>query len=297
LPAQKSNKFSSFSLFLTFLYIAALFAIIWYLYDGWNFYLTSFMDRPHHPDYRLLKPGSFRSHGFGVLGSFMMILLLIYSLRKRTRILGEAGSMKNWLNFHIFLGAMGPLFIILHSTLKLNGIVAVSFWSMIAVALSGVLGRFLYLQIPRTLLGNEMSMKDVELARQNLISAINTTFQIEPGQLVEYEKKISGVDKDDRSVIKLLFVIIIQDIKNRLRFRLLRNQLIKELKITKQKAGELVELLKKKVQLEQRVHLWNGLHQLFHYWHIFHKPFAVIMYLIMIVHIAVSIWLGYSWIY
>lgn len=294
---SKSNIFNPFNIFLTILYLLALSAIVWYLYHGWDFYLTTFSERPHHQDYRLLKPGSFRSHGFGVLGSFMMILLLIYSLRKRTRILGNTGSMKDWLNFHIFLGTMGPVFIILHSTFKLNGVVAVSFWSMIAVALSGVLGRFLYLQIPRTLLGNEMSMKDVELVRQNLITEINSVYQFKTSQLDIYEKELSGADNDNQDVIKLIFVIVIQDLKTRFKSFRVKNRLIKQLEIPKQKAGKLVELLKKKVQLERRIHLWNGIHQLFHYWHIFHKPFAVIMYLIMIVHIAVSVWLGYRWIF
>jgi len=296
LSDSKSN-INSFTVLLTFLYLIAFSAIVWYLYQGWDFYFTTFAERPHHTDYRMLKPGSFRSHGFGILGSFMMVLLLIYSLRKRTRILGDTGSMKNWLNFHIFLGTMGPLFIILHSTFKLNGIVAVSFWSMIAVALSGVLGRFLYLQIPHTLLGNEMSMKDVESVQQNLIIEINSAYPSNPGMLDKYEKKLSGTNSNGQGVITLLFVVIFQDLMTRLRSHKVKSQMVKELEIPKQRASELVELLKRKVQMERRIHLWNGIHQLFHYWHIFHKPFAVIMYLIMIVHIAVSAWLGYSWIF
>jgi len=63
---------------------------------------------------------------------------------------------------HIFFGAVGPLFIILHSTFKYNGIVSVSFCSMILVALSGVLGRYLYVQIPKTIRGTELSRKEVE---------------------------------------------------------------------------------------------------------------------------------------
>jgi hypothetical protein len=41
----------------------------------------------------------------------------------------------------------------------------------------------------------------------------------------------------------------------------------------------------------------ENIHKLFYYWHVFHKPFAIIMYLIMIVHIAISVWLGYTWIF
>ena len=292
-----AKKYNLFNVLLIIFYTISLIILVWYIYDGWDFYLTTFMDRPHHPDYRLLKPGSLRSHGFGVLGSSMMLLLLIYSIRKRTHIFGNVGSMKNWLNFHIFLGTMGPLFIILHSTFILNGIVAVSFWSMTAVALSGVLGRFLYLQIPRTILGSEMSLKDVESLRQDLVMEINSKSQLESDRLEYFEKELAGETNIKYGTIKLLFVVLIQDLKTRIKSITMKRQLVKQLKIPRQQAGELVELLKRKVQLDRRMNLWNGIHQLFHYWHIFHKPFAVIMYLIMIVHIAVSVWLGYRWIF
>jgi hypothetical protein len=43
--------------------------------------------------------------------------------------------------------------------------------------------------------------------------------------------------------------------------------------------------------------MWNAIHQLFHYWHVIHKPFAIIMYIIMFVHILVAVYVGYTWIF
>ena len=40
--------------------------------------------------------------------------------------------------------------------------------------------------------------------------------------------------------------------------------------------------------MHRRILLWDRLHELFHYWHVIHKPFAVVMYLFMVVHIAVA---------
>jgi hypothetical protein len=36
-------------------------------------------------------------------------------------------------------------------------------------------------------------------------------------------------------------------------------------------------------------------HELFHYWHVLHKPFALVMYLFMAVHVAVAVMTGYAW--
>ncbi|MEJ2054485.1 MAG: hypothetical protein P8X42_11245, partial [Calditrichaceae bacterium] len=126
----KSAKSGYFDWLLLIFYGISFIVIVYYLYDGWSFYTSDLSTRAYQPAYRELRSGAIRSHGFGILGSIMLITLLIYSIRKRTSWLGTRGKMKNWLNFHIFLGINGPLFIILHSTFKLNGIVAVSFWSM-----------------------------------------------------------------------------------------------------------------------------------------------------------------------
>ncbi len=98
----------------------------------------------------------------GVIGSAMMLVMLLYSARKRLDSWQKWGSIASWLDIHIFFGIFGPLFVILHSTFKVNGLVAISFYSMIAVALSGILGRYLYLQIPRNIRGHELSIQDLE---------------------------------------------------------------------------------------------------------------------------------------
>src|SRR3972149_5148655 len=71
----------------------------------------------------------------------------------------RGGPLGRWLDVHIFFGLVGPALVILHSAFKVQGLVALSFWSMIAVAASGVLGRYLYLQIPRNLQGDALDLK------------------------------------------------------------------------------------------------------------------------------------------
>ena len=39
------------------------------------------------------------------------------------------------------------------------------------------------------------------------------------------------------------------------------------------------------------------IHQLFHYWHVFHKPFALIMYIVMVIHVTLTTIFGYTWIF
>jgi hypothetical protein len=285
-----------FSWLLRILYAFTIACFLYFLIKGFYFYLTPLSDRPHHALYKLLKPGGLYSHGLGIAGSSMLILLLLYSMRKRWGFLRRAGSLSNWLNIHIYFGVCGPLFIILHSTLKLNGLISVAFWSMIAVAISGILGRYLYLQIPRNITGTELSLQEVEELNQSLHRQLLQKFQLDDREIKSIEAKlVKGPDRE-RNAGLLLLDLIGGDLLNLFSGYRIRKQLIRRFKLPAGNINELFRLIKQKAQINRRLILWNKIHQLFHYWHVFHKPFAVVMYIIMIIHIGISVWLGYRWI-
>ncbi|MEZ4987706.1 MAG: hypothetical protein R2795_22200 [Saprospiraceae bacterium] len=66
------------------------------------------------------------------------------------------------MEFHIFLCTLGPVMILFHTAFKFGGIVSISFWSMVIVVASGVIGRFIYVQIPRTIEGRELSLAELQ---------------------------------------------------------------------------------------------------------------------------------------
>ncbi len=282
---------------LRILYTIALLCFGYFLITGISFYLTPLSERPQHELFKILKPGGLRSHGLGIMGSLMLVLLLFYSLRKRWSIMRSMGPLSYWLNVHIFFGICGPLFIILHSTLKLNGLVAVAFWAMIAVALSGVLGRYLYLQIPRNIMGNELSLQEVEVLNKNLTIQLQQGFELTDQEIQSIETEFIYTKTRNQSTGFLLLDLLGGDLRRFLKSRGLKKVLIQRHHLPAKNIAELLELLKQKAQINRRIILWNKIHQLFHYWHVFHKPFAFIMYIIMIVHIGIALWLGYRWIF
>jgi len=58
---------------------------------------------------------------------------------------------------------------------------------------------------------------------------------------------------------------------------------------------EFERVVRQKAVVRRRIVLWDRVHELFHYWHVLHKPFAVVMYIFMIVHVAVAVVTGYGW--
>jgi hypothetical protein len=265
--------------------------------DGLDYYRTPYMERPYHEDYRTLRPAGFQSHGFGILGSAMMLFMLLYSVRKRTRIFGEWGTLSRWLDIHIYFGVMGPLFIILHTSFKVQGLVAVSFWSMIAVATSGILGRYLYLQIPRSRSGDELNLQQIMALDESFNRDLQETLNLDEEKIYRLEEIVRSYVEKDRSTFALLMGMILRDLLRPFQLYRLKRILSRELEITEPYLHRVVQLAWRKMTLQRRIVLLNQVQQLFHYWHVFHKPFAIIMYIIMFVHVGVAVWLGYTWIF
>ena len=137
-------------------------------YWGYSYYGISFEERPFHPEHDSLKPSGPYGHGLGILGTVLILIGVFgYIGRKKKKFLPRVGVLKHWLEFHIFLCSVGPLLILFHTAFKFGGIVSISFWSMVAVVLSGVIGRFIYIQIPRTIQAVSYTHLDVYKRQDN----------------------------------------------------------------------------------------------------------------------------------
>ena len=83
-------------------------------------------------------------YALGIVGGSMMLILLAYPIRKRTKVRTRAaGSIGFWFRFHMLLGLSGPLAILFHSRFTFGALnSAVALGAMIIVASSGLIGRF-----------------------------------------------------------------------------------------------------------------------------------------------------------
>ncbi len=107
----------------------------------------------------------------GIVGGSMMLLLLLYPLRKNVRWMRVLGSVKFWFRAHMVLGVVGPLLVLYHANFQLGSLNSkVATISMIAVAISGLIGRYFYTKIHHGLYGHRTTMvelmEDAVAARQ-----------------------------------------------------------------------------------------------------------------------------------
>jgi hypothetical protein len=108
-----------------------------------------------------LTPETGLGYWLGVAGGLMMLALLYYSYRKRMKHGRGFGSIPTWFRIHMILGVTGPLLIVLHANFHLRALNStVALVSMLVVACSGLVGRYLYRRVYAGLHGRKIIARD-----------------------------------------------------------------------------------------------------------------------------------------
>ncbi len=293
-----NGKRDLFSLSLSILYAISLTLIVVAFISGWIYYSSPLVERPHLEMHTTLKPGGLMGHGYGIVGSAMILLLFLYSLRKRQTFGIRWGKTSKWLSIHILFGIVGPLLVTLHTAFKFNGIVSIGYFSMLAVMFSGIFGRYIYIQIPRGAHGAELELSDIRNASDMLETILKDTYGLSEASLQMISSFSETVDATKNAGVKAMFAIAINDLKRPFRFRRLKKQIMADTPDIPPKAiAEAMKLSQRKALLERRRAYLDTFVKLFHYWHVIHKPFAYIMVAVMVIHVFVTVLFGYRWIF
>lgn len=95
------------------------------------------------------------AYELGWIGVASMLVMQLYSLRRRVRWFRSWGPLRTWLDAHIFLGLQGFVLVAYHSVgVSPNAnLAALNFGLVSIVIVSGLTGRYLYGFIPRARAG------------------------------------------------------------------------------------------------------------------------------------------------
>ncbi len=273
------------------LYTAWILIAGYFLASGWSYYTLPLEERPFSEQYDIYKPGGSIGLDLGVLGTLCMVIgVFTYSVRKRVRRFNKVGTMRNWLAFHIFLCSLGPFLVLLHTSFKVNGLVAISFVSMVVVVLSGISGRYLYVHVPRTINGQIRNLQALQQERSALYERIERETGMSKDTLSalfpdEARREIRGFGEALQTAIRYSF-----DKRNRKKW-ILNQARQHNLPANTHKA--FVRLIRDQVRIERHITLLSPFRQLFRYWITFHIPLALVMGIIVLLHIGVAIAFGY----
>jgi hypothetical protein len=290
------NK-SLHKIYVSSFFIVGLAVLILLAINGYEYYSTSIEERFFDANHAALKPSGTWGHGFGIIGTLMMIFgVAIYMIRKRTPKLFNLGYLKYWLELHVFLCTVGPILVLYHTSFKFGGIVSVSFWSMVLVVLSGVIGRFIYIQIPRTIQGKEIDINELVLIRLEIFDKLNQEMLFDYRLLKELDE-IASPERYKNITIKNFSSFLFKDF---IKIKYFKFRLKKSMKIagfSKFRIKEINRNVEAELIISRRIGRLRTMQILFKYWHIAHLPFAITMFVIMLIHVGVTIIFGYKWIF
>ena len=260
-------------------------AITMYLaYTGYTYYWAPVEERYYLDNHDWFKPSGIMGHGLGIVGTLLMLIgVVIYILHKRYNMLGRWVRLRYLLEFHIFLCTVGPIMILFHTAFKFGGIVSVAFWSMVAVVVSGVVGRFIYIQIPRTIEGRELSLNEIKELKTDLSTQLLGRVGTEP-QMVSMVNDLTTSDARRSTKERNQLV---RNIRKTLRSR----------SVNPRERKAILTMVKNELSLSGRIDRLKKMQQLFKYWHVAHLPFALIMLIIVVLHVGVTLAFGYTWIF
>ena len=269
------------TIFIVIMVAIVIITTFYLIYTGYTYYNTPLEERFYHAHHNWFKPSGIYGQGLGIIGTLMITFgVTIYIARKRYNFLSKYIRLKYLLEFHIFLCTLGPILVLFHTAFKFGGIVSIAFWSMVAVVLSGVVGRFIYIQIPRTIEGRTLSLSEVQDMKTDLARVLNETFNLESNTIQIVANLISkeNTSGDKKTLGHLRKVLNRKD-------------------LPKKDRKTILKMVKHEISLSGKIARLQTMQRLFKYWHVAHMPFALIMLIIVVIHIGVTLAFGYKWIF
>ena len=288
---------------LVLAYVLAIALIAGLAIYGFDYYTLNSVARPFSPKHGLLKPSGTIGMKLGFLGLGMFLLIFLYPLRKKWAWLGRQGSSRHWLDFHVLLGLSAPFVIAFHSSFKFGGFAGMAFWIMLAVSISGIVGRYLYSQIPRRVNAAEISMAELQEIQARLAEQLAQQ-KVLPQRDLRRLLKLPSKEAVSRLPMPVALVyMIVLDCTRPFRIAAIRRLALPfEQKLTTF-AGLLstknvnleraISMAREEASLAKRVLFLSRSQQVFHLWHVVHKPFSYSFALLALIHIVVVMMMGY----
>ena len=255
------------------------------------------------PTERYITPRSGLGYALGIIGGSLMLLLLLYSARKRAPWLGFLGSVSAWFEAHMVLGIVGPIFILFHSNYRLGATNSnVALYCMFIVAGSGLIGRYIYARIHFGLYGRKTSLNDLQSSAEKLRSNSHAVAFLPElvGRLAADEARLlaSGPRLPVLCIVKPL-VVAVNALGARWR---LRRYVRRALKVAARHSRTVAKHRKRlrraatvyidmRLVATRRVAEFEAYERLFAVWHLLHVPMFFMLLVAAIVHvIAVNVY-------
>jgi len=266
---------------------------------GWPYYVLPIAERVRHPFHPWLRPSGYVGQSAGLVALAIFVFLWLYPLRKKYRWLGWTGSLARWLDVHVSAALLLPLLVTIHAGWRFGGVIGLGFWAMMLVWCSGLVGRYLYVRIPRSRAGVELSRDEITAERKRLLQALAHTTGLDPRAI---EETLQPAPLPTHlGPLATLTRLVRDDLARRGAARRLQRawaeRRVPGPRLDGQSLARATMLVRQEVALTQQARVLRATHDLFRYWHVAHRPFAVLALTAVLIHVAVVVAVGATWLW
>lgn len=273
--------------------VAALILLAAVNIAGAPYYLSAPGERVRSAMHPWLRPSGFFGQSAGILSFALFAFIWLYPLRKKLEKLVFLGRVGRWLDLHIAAGLVLPLLAATHAAWHFSGLIGLGYAAMLVVSMSGIVGRYLYVRIPRGKEGLELSAEEIRQERSRLLEGAASATGM---PRAEIERRLTVDTAASRGLAGLFPALIRDDLARRRATRsFLREMRRSGTALDRAAMRTLAGLIRREVALGQQMRLLDLTQSAFRYWHVAHRPIAITAFLAVLAHIAVSVWVGATW--
>jgi len=296
---QKNGHRTLHRIFQVTVIVAVLIFSAMLLIYGRDYYFIDSIDKPYSPEHPVLKSSGSIGLRLGITGMIFFVVIFLYPLRKHWALLGRIGMTKNWFDYHVIFGLTAPAIVTFHSAFKLYGFAGMAYWTMLALLVSGLVGRYFYAQIPRNIDAAEMTLKEMQALKSSMLEELKhqKIFEFSEVERLFYLPDDGAVRS--MNILQALIQMVSLDLVRLYRTWSLRNagwNPFRGLGTWKTGDSELervVVLASKQAKLSKRILFMSQAQRIFHLWHVVHRPFSLSFAVFILIHVTVVVWLGY----
>ena len=262
---------------------------------GLDYYPLDHAHRALSPKHALLKPSGAIGLRLGIFGVVLFLLIYLYAIRKRWGWLSRKGNTRRWLNFHVLLGIFAPVVITFHAAFKFRGIAGIAYWIMMAVVLSGFVGRYIYSLIPHSLGAAEISLQELRGQSEAMARQMDSQKILSPTDLAPLFRLPGPTVLQSMSALSVLWMAMRFDLNFPFQIRRLRRKAVASHRdsLGSQDLEDVISSVRKQASLSKKILLLSKTQELFRLWHIIHRPFSYSFAILAGIHILVALLLGY----
>ncbi len=247
--------------------------------------------------YQLVDSQDGFGYWLGIVGASLMAILLLYPLRKRLKFMHALGATRHWFRMHMVFGVLGPVLILYHCNFafgSLNDTVALS--CTLLVALSGLVGRYVYAKIHvdldghRTSLGALSSRARISAGDRKHVAALVPQLL---ERLTAYDAAVLAPPRSALASLLLPLKLAIQTrwtgarltwyARRQLRARAKRSAVIRAERSRLERA--LARFIAEHLRRVRRVAELGSYERMFSLWHVFHLPFFYMLVVAALIHV------------